>query len=380
MSLGPSVWHDVEGIVTELERDGPSDHAMHRLESTRLALPVEIADYCDFYASEHHASNMGRILRPGSDPLPRAWRHIPIGYHGRSGTVVVSGTPVRRPYGVIFAADREPAHDGGSTDGPVYTATRRLDLEVELGFLIGPASTPGRPVSVRDALSHVFGAVVLNDWSARDIQSFEYQPLGPFLGKSFATSISAWVVPMSVLEHFRVDGPDQGAGVEPHLVCDQPRGLDVTFELAINSTVLSRPAARHLHWSVEQLVAHLTSNGSHLRTGDLLATGTISGPDDTSWGSLMELTWGGSKPVCLDDGSRRFWLEDGDTVTIRAWCGDEKARNGTAGGSAGDKTAGGSAGDKTAWVELGEVTGTIVDATADSIAGPGWTGEAEPAK
>jgi fumarylacetoacetase len=311
MSLGRDTWFAVEERLTELIETGQvPEEALHPLGSARLSLPVEVADFCDFYASEHHASNIGRILRPGTDPLPAAWRTIPLGYHGRAGTVVVSGTPVRRPMGVVMTAD-----------GPRYGPSGRLDLEVELGYVVGVPSNNGQAVRVEDAREHIFGVVVVNDWSARDIQAFEYQPLGPFLGKSFATSVSAWIVPLSAIELWAVDGPEQGDEVPPHLACAQPRAFDVNFELSINSTVLSRPAARYLHWSAGQLVSHLTSNGAGLRTGDILATGTVSGPEESSWGCLMELTWGGERPVSLSDGSRRSWLEDGDTVTITATCG-----------------------------------------------------------
>jgi fumarylacetoacetase len=286
---------------------------------------------------------MGRILRPGSEPLPPAWRRVPLGYHGRAGTVIVSGSAVRRPIGVV---------DGPG--GPTYRATGRLDFEVELGYVVGTGSTQGSPVSIADALEHVFGVVVLNDWSARDIQRFEYQPLGPFLGKSFATSISPWVVPLRALAAFKVDGPDQGEEVGRHLSCPQPRAFDIMLEVSINSTVLSRPEARYVHWSVEQLVAHLTSNGASLRTGDLIATGTISGPDHDSWGSLMELAWGGERPVVLRDGSERSWLEDGDTVTISARLVSKTLRGDGAGGE-----------DARESTPLGEVTGTIL------AAGPG---------
>ncbi len=302
----------VDQLLTEILAAGPPDDALLPLSSTMLYRPIGVADFCDFYASEYHAANMGRILRPGSDPLPAAWRHVPLGYHGRNSTVVVSGTQFRRPSGMV-----------ATPDGPRYLPSRRLDLEVELGYVIGTRSTGGRPVRVEDASRHIFGVVLLNDWSARDIQAFEYQPLGPFLGKSFATSISPWVIPLRALERFRIDGPDQGTEVPQHLRAAQPRAFDIHLELSINETVVSRPEARNLHWSAEQLVAHLTSNGASLSAGDLLGTGTISGPERGSWGSLMELGWGGERPVRLDDGSTRAWLEDGDTVTIRGWCGDQ---------------------------------------------------------
>ncbi len=307
----------VDQLLTEIVAAGPPDDALLPLSSTMLYRPIGVADFCDFYASEYHAANMGRILRPGSDPLPVAWRHVPLGYHGRNGTVIVSGEPVRRPSGVV-----------ATPDGPRYQPSGRLDLEVELGYVIGTQSKRGQPVRVQDASRHIFGVVLLNDWSARDIQAFEYQPLGPFLGKSFATSISPWVIPLRTLEKFRVDGPEQEPEVPDHLKAVQPRAFDIHLELSINETVVSHPEARHLHWSAEQLVAHLTSNGASLAAGDLLGTGTISGPDQGSWGSLMELSWGGERPLPLDDGSTRAWLEDGDTVTIRGWCGGENGAGG----------------------------------------------------
>jgi fumarylacetoacetase len=340
MSFGHDVWRELDELLTELRINGSFDDALFDPGSRPLGRPIHVADYCDFYASEHHAANMGRILRPGSDPLPAAWRHVPLGYHGRNGTVVVSGTPVRRPEGMV-----------ATPNGPKYGPTRRLDLEVELGYIVATPSKHGRPVPVDEASEHIFGVVLVNDWSARDIQAFEYQPLGPFLGKSFQTSISPWVVPLSALEEFRVDGPSQGREVPDHLRAPQPRAFDIHLELSINSTVVSRPEARYLHWSPEQLVAHLTSNGAALATGDLLATGTISGPEQDSWGSLMELSWGGERPISLDDGSARAWLEDGDSVTIRAWCGDN---HNDLDGDAGS-------------LDLGTVTGNI----RASIPGPG---------
>ena len=344
LALGSRTWQAVDEQLTEIVRTGVPPQAILPTAEMSLVLPIEVADFCDFYASEHHASNMGRILRPGSEPLPPAWRTVPLGYHGRSGTVVVSGTPIHRPMGIV-----------AGTTGPVYCATSRLDVEVELGFVIGADSARCTPVRVEEALDHVFGVVILNDWSARDIQAFEYQPLGPFLGKSFATSISPWVVPIRALSAFRVDAGDQGDEVGAHLKCAQPRAFDISLELSINSTVVSRPNARYVHWSVEQLVAHLTSNGACVRTGDLVATGTISGPDKSTWGSLMELAWGGEHPLELNDGHKRAWLEDGDTATIRAWLvGEGRATKGHAG------TDSGSSKER---IFLGEVTGTVLAAT-----------------
>ena len=252
-------------------------------------LPFAVADYVDFYSSLEHATNMGRILRPGQEPLTPNWRRLPIGYHGRAGTVVVSGTAVRRPEGQRAAGDFGP--------------TRKLDFELELGFVIGKPSRPNEPVPVERALEHVFGVVLVNDWSARDIQAFEYVPLGPFLGKSFATSLSPWVT--TVDELTRVPGPLQEPEPLEHLRGESV-AFDVPLEVELNGEVISRTNARHLYWNAAQQIAHLTSNGAHLRTGDLLATGTISGPGERERGSLIELTW--------NEGP---FLRDGDEVVLR---------------------------------------------------------------
>jgi fumarylacetoacetase len=262
---------------------GPTRH----VSEVRWLLPFPVADYVDFYASRAHVENMGAILRPGQEPLPAAWLHLPIGYHGRAGTVVVSGTDIRRPHGQRAAGDFGP--------------TRKLDVEVELGFVIG---TPAQgPVPVSRALDHVFGAVLVNDWSARDIQAFEYVPLGPFLGKSFATSISPWVTTLDELA--RVPGEPQNPQPLPHLEIE-PFAYDLPLELEVNGEVISRPNARHLYWNIAQQIAHLTSNGATLRRGDLLASGTISGPGELERGSLIELTSNAGP-----------FLADGDVVVVR---------------------------------------------------------------
>jgi fumarylacetoacetase len=245
---------------------------------------------------------MGRLFgRP--DPLPPAWLHLPIGYHGRAGTIVPSGTPVVRPSGQA----------GEGRFGP----SSRLDIELELGFVVGTPSRQGEPVPLEETLEHVFGAVLVNDWSARDLQAWEYEPLGPFLGKSFATSISAWVVPLPELEPLRVPRPAQDPEPLPYLR-GEPWAYDLGLEVELNGEVVSRTSARHLYWSVEQQLAHLTVNGASLRTGDLLATGTISGPEPGSRGSLIELSWNGAEPLTLSDGTSRTFLEDGDEVVLRA--------------------------------------------------------------
>jgi fumarylacetoacetase len=305
LARGPAAWADALGRAGELLDRG--DHVLS-LAEVETHLPFAVADYVDFYSSREHATNLGRLFRPDAEPLLPNWLHIPVGYHGRAGTIVPSGTPIVRPSGQT----RPP---GAPT--PVFGPTERLDVELELGFVVGVPSRLGRPVPLAEALDHVFGVVLVNDWSARDIQSWEYQPLGPFLGKSFATSISAWVVPLSELESRRVALPPQDPEPPPYLR-GEPWAYDLALELELNGDVVSRTSARHLYWSVEQQVAHLTVNGASLRTGDLLATGTISGPGRDERGSLIELTWNGAEPLRLSDGSERTFLEDGDEVVLRA--------------------------------------------------------------
>jgi fumarylacetoacetase len=273
-----------------------------------LVLPFEVADYVDFYSSEQHATNVGRIFRPTQPPLPQNWKHLPVGYHGRSGTVVVSGTPVVRPHG-----------QRRTESGPAFGPSARLDIEAEVGFVVGTPTGLGRPVSTASFGEHVFGVVLLNDWSARDIQSWETVPLGPFLGKSFATSISPWVVPLEALEAARLPGPRQDPAPLEYLRPSEPWGLDLTLEVSINGQVVSRPPYAGIYWTADQQLAHLTVNGAALRTGDLFASGTVSGDAPDQLGSLIELTWNGTRPLKLADGSTRTYLQDGDTVSISAF-------------------------------------------------------------
>ncbi|HMM93930.1 fumarylacetoacetase [Phycicoccus sp.] len=313
LALGRDAWSAARAWLTEVltdpvheERTRP--HLVPLAEVT-MHLPVEVADYVDFYASEHHASNVGRIFRPDSEPLTPNWKHLPIGYHGRAGTVVVSGTDVVRPTG-----QRKAPADAAPTFGPSI----RLDIEAELGFVVGGATTLGERVDLADADEHLFGVVLLDDWSARDLQAWEYVPLGPFLGKSFATSISAWVVTTDALRAARVPLPGQDPEPLPYLAGDGAYGLDVHLEVDWNGTVVSRPEYREMYWSPAQMLAHLTVNGATVRPGDLFGSGTVSGPEKGSRGCFLELTWSGQEPVTLDDGSTRTFLEDGDTVTLRA--------------------------------------------------------------
>jgi len=300
---GRSQWEETQAEIETILSAG-SDPTP--LDSVQLHMPFDVADYVDFYSSEEHATNLGKVLRPGQEPLLPNWRHLPIGYHGRAGTVVVSGTDVVRPSGQRKAPE---------ADTPTFGPTQKLDIELELGFVVGTPSTLGEPVPISEALEHVFGAVLVNDWSARDIQAWEYQPLGPFLGKSFATSISPWVVPLSKLA--RVPAPPQEPEPLDYLRTE-PWAYDIDLEVVLNGETISSTNTRHLYWNVEQQVAHLTSNGASLRTGDLLASGTISGSDPGSYGSLIELTWNGERPLELADGSTRTFLEDGDEVVLRS--------------------------------------------------------------
>ncbi|WP_219464458.1 fumarylacetoacetase [Nonomuraea rhizosphaerae] len=306
MARGRSAWHDTRTLIRnklDSDRSVTGPHLVP-LEQVRLHMPFEVADYVDFYCSLEHASNVGKIFRPDTDGLTPNWRHLPIGYHGRSGTVVVSGTPVTRPHGQL----------GAGRFGP----SAKLDIEAELGFVVGVPSEMGSPAGPLE--EHVFGVTLLNDWSARDIQGWEYVPLGPFLGKSFATSISPWVTPLEALP--RVPGRPQDPAPLDYLRRREDWGLDISVEVSINDEVVSRPPYSGMYWTPDQMLAHMTVNGASLRTGDLFASGTISGPRREERGSLIELTWNGSDPIKLPGGETRTFLENGDTVTIRATAGD----------------------------------------------------------
>jgi fumarylacetoacetase len=282
------------------------------LDNVELHLPFDVADYVDFYSSLEHATNVGRLFRPDADPLLPNWRWIPIGYHGRAGTVVVSGTDVVRPWGQTA----QPADAG-----PAFGPTRKLDFELELGFVVGTGTPRGTVLRPEDFADHVFGVVLLNDWSARDIQAWEYQPLGPFLGKSFQTSISAWVTPLALLEDARTRAPAQEPLPLVYLDGGRDWGLDIELEVVLNGETISRGNARSLYWTMPQQLAHQTSNGASIRAGDLGGTGTISGAKPGSEGSLLELTRNGAEPLRLRDGSERTFLEDGDTVVLTARTG-----------------------------------------------------------
>ncbi|GGI99603.1 putative fumarylacetoacetase [Saccharopolyspora subtropica] len=308
MAQGYDRWVAVREKIAEAVSGEVPDAAVHPVGEVRLHLPFEVADYVDFYASEHHASNLGRLFRPNAEPLMPNWKHLPVGYHGRGGTVVVSGTEIMRPLG-----QRKGPDEATPTFGPC----RRLDIEAELGFVVGTGSQLGEAVPTGEFATRVFGVVLVNDWSARDIQAWEYVPLGPFLGKSFATSISPWVVPLLALEAARVPTPTQDPRPLPYLREDEPWGLDIDLVVSWNGQEVSRPPYREMYWSPAQMLAHLTVNGAVTRTGDLFASGTISGPQRDQCGAFIELTWGGQQPVRVG-GAERTFLQDGDEVSITA--------------------------------------------------------------
>jgi fumarylacetoacetase len=309
LAAGRAAWREVRAAVVSWLTEPAADVRAHLYPRSEVALhlPFHVGDYVDFYSSEHHATNVGRIFRPGAVPLTPNWKHLPIGYHGRAGSVVVSGTPVVRPNG-------QRRGDGG----PVFGPSTRLDIEAEVGFLVGAGSPMGRPVAVEDFAEHVFGVFLLNDWSARDLQAFETVPLGPFLGKSFATSVSPWVVPLDALDAAWVAPPPRDPEPLPYLRGAADRGLDLAIEVRLNGHLVARPPFATMYWTPAQQLAHLTVNGAPTRPGDIYASGTVSGPEREQRGSLLELTWDGTEPLQLPDGSTRTFLCDGDEVVISA--------------------------------------------------------------
>jgi len=332
LAAGPASWAEVRAEVTawftDLAHRPVIEPLLLPLSRTRPSLPFTVADYVDFYASEYHASNVGQIFRPGSAPLTPNWKHLPIGYHGRAGTVVVSGTDVRRPQGQRKVGE-------AIEFGP----SLRLDIEAEVGYVVGVGADS--PIGVGAFADHVFGLVLLNDWSARDIQAWEYVPLGPFLGKSFATSISAWITPLAALDAARVAPVPRDPQPLPYLDDSAERwNLDLTLQVRLNGELIAEPPYRSMYWTPAQMLAHLTVNGATARTGDLFGSGTVSGPEPSQRGSLLELSWGGTEPLQLASGERAFLL-DGDEVSLTA----------TAPGPGGAR------------IGLAEVTGTILPAS-----------------
>jgi fumarylacetoacetase len=326
MALGRPAWAEARARVSCLLRDDEPTlrddaslrgRALVPLAEAELLLPADVGDYTDFYSSREHASNVGTMFRGADNALMPNWLHLPVAYHGRASSLVVSGTDVVRPCG-----QSKPDKAGA----PVFGPSRSLDFELEVAAFVGPGNALGRPVPIDRAEEHLFGLVLLNDWSARDIQAWEYQPLGPFLGKNFATSISPWVVTLEAFGPFRTAGPVQQPEPLPYLRAPGPGAFDIHLEVRLQSAKMNvahpvcKSNLKYLYWSMAQQLAHHTVNGCNLRPGDLLASGTVSGPTPDSYGSLLELAWRGSKPLTLPSGEQRTFLQDGDRVTMTGWC------------------------------------------------------------
>jgi fumarylacetoacetase len=333
MAQGQTVWSDIRARLQQLlDADEPAlrDNAellaqvLLPMNDVDMLLPADIGNYTDFYSSREHASNVGTMFRGADKALQPNWLHLPVAYHGRASSIIVSGTNVRRPRG---QSNPTPATggDAGGSSMPVYGPTRSLDFELEMAAFVGTGNALGQPIPIANAEEHLFGMVLLNDWSARDIQAWEYVPLGPFLGKNFATSISPWIVTMEALEPFRVTAPPQAPPPLPYLSDPRRTTYDIQLEVYVQGAKMNAASRvcvsnfRYLYWTLAQQVAHHTVNGCNLRPGDLLASGTISGPTAESYGSMLELSWRGSRPVKVGDETRTFLL-DGDRVTMTAWC------------------------------------------------------------
>lgn len=302
--------HDNEALKSNMVA---REMALVHKNEVQMQLPVRISNYTDFYSSEEHATNVGSMFRDPKNALLPNWKHLPVGYHGRASSIVVSGTPIHRPKGQIKPAD---------TELPVFCPSQKLDFELEVAFITCSNTILGSPISVKDAEEHIFGLVLFNDWSARDIQQWEYVPLGPFLGKNFGSTMSPWIVTLDALEPFRVKGPEQFPHVLPYLSVEGEKNFDLTLEVFIQAglsvpTTVSRTNFKYMYWNINQQLAHQTVNGCNIQVGDLYASGTISGPSPGSCGSLLEISWNGQRPLTMLDGSQRTFLEDGDTVIMK---------------------------------------------------------------
>lgn len=326
ITLGRDAWRGVRmqlSMLLDAANPALRDDAALRervlvpMQSATMHLPVDIPGYTDFYSSKEHATNVGSMFRDPKNALLPNWSEMPIGYNGRASSVVVSGTSVRRPMGQLKLPDHER---------PIYGACRKLDIELETGFIVGRGNALGEPIACDDAQDHIFGMVLLNDWSARDIQQWEYVPLGPFNAKSFATTISPWIVTLDALEPFRVAQPEQTPEPLPYLRHAGQHAFDVALEVRLRpdgtdcATTIARTNFRHMYWTMAQQLAHHTVSGCNTRVGDLMGSGTISGPTPDSFGSLLELTWNGARPIELDSGGTRTFIVDGDELTLAGWC------------------------------------------------------------
>ena len=295
------------------------------MNNAEMHLPVKIGDYTDFYSSIEHASNIGSMFRDPSNPLLPNWRHLPVGYHGRASSIIVSGINIHRPKGQVMPID---------SDIPEFVSSKRMDFELEMGYIIGKNSNLGSSISTQDAENYIFGKVLFNDWSARDIQKWEYVPLGPFLGKSFASSISPWVVTLEALAPFKVDGPIQNPEVLDYLKFEGLKNYDINLSVSILpektniETIVCKSNFKYMYWNMSQQIAHHTINGCNLNIGDVMASGTIRGKSNDSYGSMLELSWGGKKNIELNDGSSRKFIEDYDSVIMRGYCEKDNIRVG----------------------------------------------------
>ncbi|MBZ0265094.1 fumarylacetoacetase [bacterium] len=334
MALGRPFWQEVRARISELLRhDNPElrdnqtlrKKAFIPMDKVEMLLPVNIGDYTDFYSSREHATNVGTMFRGKDNALMPNWLHLPVAYHGRASSIVISGTDIRRPHGQVLPKDAAE---------PVFSPSHLLDFELEMGFFVGPGSELGYPISAENAMDHIFGMVLVNDWSARDIQKWEYQPLGPFNAKNFATTISPWIVTMDALDAFKVTGPVQAPPPLPYLKSNRESTYDIKLDVSIQSEKMDAPYTvcrsnfKHLYWNIRQQLAHHTITGCNVRPGDMMASGTISGPDKSSFGSMLELTWRGTEPIQLPSGEERKFLNDGDTVVISGYCEGNEYRVG----------------------------------------------------
>ncbi|MBT8282920.1 MAG: fumarylacetoacetase [Muriicola sp.] len=333
ISDGKKTWRLVRNRISELfeknnqELQKNKDHqkiVLFTMDEIEMQLPVHIGDYTDFYSSKEHATNVGKMFRDPENALLPNWLHLPVGYHGRSSTIIPSGTPIRRPNGQTLPK---------GADEPVFGPSRLLDFELEMAFITTDANAMGEPIAVEEAEEYIFGLVLFNDWSARDLQKWEYVPLGPFLGKNFASSISPWIVTLDALEPFRVASPAQEPQPLPYLRQKGDKSFDINLEVGIQTeegpfTSLCNTNFKYMYWTMAQQFAHHTINGCKVNSGDMMGSGTISGPTSDSYGSMLELSWQGTKEIPLADGSTRKFLKDHDTVIMKGYCSNEKVRIG----------------------------------------------------
>lgn len=333
LALGRKKGREVRNRISELLRHDNDELksnvvarelALIPMHEVEMQMPVRVGNYTDFYSSEEHATNVGSMFRDPKNALLPNWKHLPVGYHGRASSIVVSGTPIHRPKGQIKLPDSE---------NPIFSASRKLDFELEVAFITCSETALASSVSVKDAEEHIFGMVLFNDWSARDIQQWEYVPLGPFLGKNFGSTISPWIVTLDALEPFRVQGPEQNPKVLPYLSVEGKKNFDISLEAMLQpegseATTISRSNFKYMYWNINQQLAHHTVNGCNIQVGDLYASGTISGPSPGSYGSLLELTWNGQRPLNLSNGIQRQFLEDGDSLIMKGYAEKDGVRIG----------------------------------------------------